>query len=90
MGKLTTEERTRRIVVAITGATGVIYGIRLLQVLRERGVESHLILSEASKQNVLSETTYAIQTIEGLGTGCTTRIILPPASRAGLSGPRAW
>lgn len=38
---------TRRIVVAITGATGAIYGVRLLAALREREVESHLVVSRA-------------------------------------------
>jgi len=39
--------RSPRIVVAITGATGAIYGVRLLAGLRQRGVETHLIVSRA-------------------------------------------
>jgi polyprenyl P-hydroxybenzoate/phenylacrylic acid decarboxylase-like protein len=38
---------TRRLVVGITGATGAVYGIRLLQRLRELQVESHLVVSRA-------------------------------------------
>jgi len=34
-----------RLIVGITGATGVIYGVRLLQRLREAGVETHLVIS---------------------------------------------
>ncbi len=36
------------LVVAITGATGVIYGVEMLRVLKEIGQETHLILSEAA------------------------------------------
>ncbi|MDR5776457.1 MULTISPECIES: UbiX family flavin prenyltransferase [unclassified Caballeronia] len=39
--------RPRRIVVAITGATGAIYSVRLLSTLREREVETHLVVSRA-------------------------------------------
>jgi 4-hydroxy-3-polyprenylbenzoate decarboxylase len=46
----------RRLVIAITGATGVIYGIRLLQVLRDMpGIETHLMLSEAGVLNLHQE-----------------------------------
>ena len=46
----------RRLVIAITGATGSIYGIRLLQVLRETaGVETHLMLSDAGVLNLHQE-----------------------------------
>jgi 4-hydroxy-3-polyprenylbenzoate decarboxylase len=46
----------RRLVIAITGATGAIYGIRLLQVLRVTpGVETHLMLSEAGVLNLHQE-----------------------------------
>src|SRR5512140_3951148 len=46
----------RRIVVAISGATGSVYGIRMLQVLRESpGIETHLVVSEAGWRNVQQE-----------------------------------
>ncbi|NEX61274.1 UbiX family flavin prenyltransferase [Noviherbaspirillum galbum] len=48
--------RTGRLVIAITGASGAIYGIRLLQALREAGgMESHLLISEAGVLNVHQE-----------------------------------
>jgi len=50
----------KRIIVAITGATGIIYGVRLLEVLKNIGVETHLILSDAAKKNILIETEYSI------------------------------
>jgi len=44
----------RRLVVGLSGASGVIYGIRLLKVLRSvEGVETHLVISNAAKQMVL-------------------------------------
>jgi 4-hydroxy-3-polyprenylbenzoate decarboxylase len=46
----------RRLVIAITGATGAIYGIRLLQALRDMpGVETHLMLSDAGVLNLHQE-----------------------------------
>jgi len=44
-----------RLVVAVTGASGVIYGKRLLEVLREKKVETHLIVSEAAEKVVEHE-----------------------------------
>ena len=46
----------KRIVVGITGASGVIYGIRLLETLRDGDCESHLVLSPAAKTNIEIET----------------------------------
>ncbi len=56
----------KRIIVGITGATGVIYGIRLLEVLRELGIESHLILSDSAKKNMAIETDYSVSSVEKL------------------------
>jgi len=56
----------KRIIVAITGATGIIYGIRLLEVLKSFDFESHLILSDAAKKNILIETEFSIDYVEGL------------------------
>jgi flavin prenyltransferase len=46
----------RRIVVGITGATGAIFGVRLLQALRAADVETHLVLSKWGMQTVEHET----------------------------------
>jgi 4-hydroxy-3-polyprenylbenzoate decarboxylase len=46
----------RRIIIAISGASGAVYGVRLLQVLRDTsGVESHLVVSSAGWRNVEEE-----------------------------------
>ena len=56
----------KRIVVGITGATGVIYGVRLLEVLKDLKVEAHLILSDAAKRNISIETSFKIEGVKGL------------------------
>jgi 4-hydroxy-3-polyprenylbenzoate decarboxylase len=57
----------KRLVVAITGATGVIYGIRLLEQLRGRPeVETHLIMSGPGKRTIVEETDYAVKEVEAL------------------------
>lgn len=46
----------RRLIVAVTGATGAVYGIRLLQLLRELGgIETHLLVSDAGALNLQEE-----------------------------------
>ena len=56
-----------RLIVAITGASGAIYGIRLLEVLREaRGVEVHLILSRGGKLTIGVETGWKVKDVEAL------------------------
>ncbi|MFZ3300517.1 MAG: UbiX family flavin prenyltransferase [Ralstonia pickettii] len=60
----------RRIIVAITGASGAIYGVRLLQVLQglrdSAGVESHLLMSPAGLMNVQHELHMAREEVEAL------------------------
>jgi len=56
----------KRIVVGITGATGVIYGVRLLEVLKDLNIEAHLIFSDAAKQNISIETDLSVQHVESL------------------------
>jgi 4-hydroxy-3-polyprenylbenzoate decarboxylase len=57
----------KRIIVGISGATGVIYGIRLLEVLRSLDdVETHLVLSRFGRMNIEIETPHTPQYVEGL------------------------
>lgn len=56
------------LVVAITGATGVVYGVEMLRVLRDLGVETHLILSEAAVTNLALETKWSVADVKALAT----------------------
>lgn len=56
----------KRIVVGITGASGVIYGVRLLEVLKELEVETHLVMSPAAKMTIVAETKYSVASVEKL------------------------
>jgi 4-hydroxy-3-polyprenylbenzoate decarboxylase len=58
---------TGRLVVGISGASGVIYGIRLLQVLAERPeIETHLVLSKPAERTIVEETDYPVQDVKAL------------------------
>ncbi|HXD20023.1 MAG TPA: UbiX family flavin prenyltransferase [Vicinamibacterales bacterium] len=57
-----------RLIVAITGATGVIYGVRLLQRLREADVETHVVISKWGVRTLLHETSYSREQVEALAT----------------------
>ena len=54
----------RRIVVGISGATGVIYGVRMLKALFECGVETHLVITSSAIRNMLIETEYTMADLE--------------------------
>lgn len=55
------------LVVGITGASGVIYGIRLLQVLStKKDIETHLIISEAGEVNIKYETDWKLKDVKSL------------------------
>ena len=56
----------QRLIVGISGASGTIYGIRLLEVLRDTPIETHLIMSEAAKAVAELETEYSAAQIETL------------------------
>ena len=56
-----------RIIVAISGASGAIYGIRALQVLHAMpNIETHLVVSSAAKQTIAAETNWAVKDVEAL------------------------
>ncbi len=59
----------RRLVVGLSGATGAIYGIRLLEVLQAvPEVETHVVITTAAKQTILQETEFTQRQVEELAT----------------------
>jgi 4-hydroxy-3-polyprenylbenzoate decarboxylase len=57
----------RRVVIAITGSTGALYGIRLLEVLRRsEGIETHLVMSAPGKRTILQETSWRVKDVANL------------------------
>jgi 4-hydroxy-3-polyprenylbenzoate decarboxylase len=56
----------KRVIVGISGATGTIYGVRLLERLRDAGVETHLVISRWGGRTLLHETPYTREQVEAL------------------------
>lgn len=74
--------RSRRVVVGITGATGIIYAIRILQVLKELNIETHLVISKWAHATLKYETTLGAAEIVELATKTYGHrdVSAPPAS----------
>ena len=57
-----------KIVVGITGATGSVFGVRTLQVLKDAGIETHLVLSKWGARTLLHETPHTVDYVKSLAT----------------------
>lgn len=56
----------KRLIVGISGATGAIYGIRLLETLLKSDVETHLVITEAAERTILMETNWKLKDVKSL------------------------
>jgi 4-hydroxy-3-polyprenylbenzoate decarboxylase len=72
----------QRVLVAMTGATGQIYGVRALQLLAETGYETHLVLSDGAKMTLGGESAYTAEAVHGLAdeVHASGNVGAPPAS----------
>ena len=59
-------QHPKRIILAITGASGAILGIRTLELLKQFGIETHLIISRAARRTITSETDWKVKDVEAL------------------------
>ena len=53
----------RRLIVGLTGATGAILGVRLLEALKDSEVESHLVISNWARRTIEHETPYTVKQV---------------------------
>ena len=58
----------RKLIVALSGATGSIFGIRLLELLKESDVETHLVMSKWAGRTLTHETPYSVKEVQELAT----------------------
>jgi 4-hydroxy-3-polyprenylbenzoate decarboxylase len=56
----------KRLIVGISGASAAIYGIRLLEVLKETDVETHLVITSAARKIILLETDFTVEEVEAM------------------------
>lgn len=57
----------KKLIVGLTGASGAIYGIRLLEILKSVAtVETHLVISQAARRTIALETSYSVKEIQAL------------------------
>ena len=77
-----------RIILGISGASGVVYGIEILKELAKRDIETHLIISESGKKNIIIETDYSIKDVESIADHVygDKEFEAPPASGSFLTG----
>jgi 4-hydroxy-3-polyprenylbenzoate decarboxylase len=69
----------RRLVVGISGASGTIYGIRLLETLKKTDIETHLVMSKSAEMTLVYETDYKPKDIKALAS------VVHPAADIGAS-----
>jgi flavin prenyltransferase len=62
------QTKPARLIVGITGATGTIFGVRLLQMLHGSGVETHLVVSKWAARTLAHETPHTLQYVQSLAT----------------------
>ena len=56
----------QRLIIGISGASGVVYGIRMLEILRETPVETHLVISKSAEITVAYETDWKAADVKAL------------------------
>src|SRR2546423_8986001 len=56
----------RRLIIGMTGSTGAIFGVRMLEALRESEVETHLIISKWAQRTLEHETRYTVEQVRAL------------------------
>jgi 4-hydroxy-3-polyprenylbenzoate decarboxylase len=65
-----TTKHKQRLIVGISGASGVIYGVRILELLREKDIETHLVMSKSAEMTLAYETDLKPKDVKALASVC--------------------
>ena len=68
MSTSSSSNNPRRLIVGISGASGIVYGVRILQVLQHSGIETHLVMSESARMTLSTELDMSVKEVEALAT----------------------
>ena len=71
-----THPAPRRLIVAMTGASGTIFGVRLLEMLQSSGIETHLVMSRWAARTLVHETDYTPEQVQALAS-----VVHPPTDQ---------
>jgi len=85
-----TDNTPSRLIVGMTGATGAIFGVRLLQALQGSEVETHLVMSKWGASTLVHETEYSVEDVQQMANYAYRATIKALRYRAALSSPRGW
>lgn len=55
-----------KIIIGMTGATGAIFGIRLMEMMKKAEIETHLVMSEWAAKTIHAETTYTVEEVQAM------------------------
>ena len=72
-----------KLIIGITGSTGVIYGVRMLEILKKLNVETHLVMSEWGEKCISMETDYTIEYVKSLASNISDETLV--ARSAGVT-----
>src|SRR5712692_127830 len=61
-------ETSEKLIVGITGATGTVFGVRLLQMLQGTGIETHLVMSKWAARTLVHETSFTVEQVQEFAT----------------------
>jgi len=61
-----TTKHKQRLIVGISGASGVIYGVRILELLRDKDIETHLVMSKSAEMTLAYETDFKPKDVKAL------------------------
>ena len=85
MSQQPTMSAVKRLTIGMTGSTGSIYGIRLLEVLQELKTETHLVMSDWATKCITMETNYTVSDVKNLATFTSSDSNMASAISSGTS-----